>query len=118
MTGRYREAEAISGDAIRILRSQLGADNSMVVHAKAHLGDALRGQGRYREAEPLLLAAYKRFETPKPTTASRRRYALGALVRLYEAEARPDQVARYRDLLTTSLPSKASQNDHSSAAPR
>jgi hypothetical protein len=116
MTGRYREAEAISGDAIRILRSQLGADNSMVVHAKAYLGDALRGQGRYREAEPLLLAAYKRFETPKPTTASRRRYALGALVRLYEA--RPDQVARYRDLLTTSLPSKASQNDHSSAAPR
>lgn len=109
MTGSYEEAEAISRDAVRILRSELGNDNSTVVNAETHLGDALRGQGRYSEAEPLLLAAYQRFETPKPVTAQWRRYALAALIRLYEAKAQPTEAAKYRALLTASLPATGAQ---------
>lgn len=36
--------------------------------ARIGLGDAIRGQRRYAEAESLLLAAYARFEQPKPMT--------------------------------------------------
>jgi len=103
MSGGYEEAEAISRDAVRIYRSQLGDENSIVFFVKALLADALRGQGRYREAEPLLLAAYRRFDPPKPITARWRRYALSALVRLYEAEARPDEAAKYRELLNAAV---------------
>ena len=99
MSGRYPEAEASSRDAVRIYQAQLGADNSMVWFAKAHHADALRGLGRYREAEPVLLAAYRRYDPPKPITAGWRRYTLGALVRLYEAEARTADAEKYRRLL-------------------
>jgi hypothetical protein len=71
----------------------------MMFFAGTVLGDALRAQGSYAEAEPLLLAGYKRFETPKPITERWRRYALGALVRLYEAEGRPDEAAKYRAVM-------------------
>jgi serine/threonine-protein kinase len=98
-TGGYEEAESMSRDAVRIYRAELGADNSMVFFAQAHLADALRGLGRYREAEPLLLAAYRRFDPPNSITARWRRYTLAALARLHEAEGRPAEAARYRQLL-------------------
>src|SRR5205823_2513418 len=52
----YHEAEALSRDALRIFRQQLGDNNALTARARTHLGDALRGQGRLAEAEPLLVA--------------------------------------------------------------
>jgi tetratricopeptide (TPR) repeat protein len=99
MNERYEEPAVLARDAIRILRRQLGDGNSLVYHARAHLGDALRGQGKLAEAEPLLLAAYAKFESPKPIARQWHRYAVAALVRLYEAKGRPDEAAKYRALL-------------------
>jgi tetratricopeptide (TPR) repeat protein len=111
MLGKYSEAEELDRDAIRIYRSMFDEKNAMVVMARDHLGDALRGQGRFSEAEPLLLAGYERFKVPNSVTKKWLGHALTALVRLYEAEGRPDEAAKYRALFEagrrTALPSQA-----------
>jgi tetratricopeptide (TPR) repeat protein len=103
MSGAYDEPASLARDAIRVLRRQLGDDSPLVYHARTHLGDALRGQGRLAEAEPLLLLVYAKFETPKPVNRRWRGYALAALVRLYETNGRFDQAAKYRALMDSTL---------------
>ena len=111
MLGKYREAETYDRDAIRIFRSSFDDKNAMVVMARDHLGDALRGEGRFAEAESLLLAGYERFKVPNSVTKGWRGHALNALIRLYDAEGRPEESAKYRALLNAppavSLPSSA-----------
>jgi serine/threonine-protein kinase len=105
--GSYDEAASLALRTRSMLTGTLGADNSMVFLAHIVVGDALRGLGRYAEAETLLLAAYGRFEVPKPVTAGWRRGALASLVRLYEAQGRPAEAARYRALLDVPAPPAA-----------
>jgi eukaryotic-like serine/threonine-protein kinase len=96
---RYDEAVAVARDGTRMLRRDLGDANAMVAWAGLVLGDALRGQKEFGEAEQLLLAGYERFVRPNRMTAAWRGYALGALVRLYEAMEHQEHAARYRALL-------------------
>ena len=82
-----------------VLQRLLGSENSMAYYARIIVGDALRGLGRFSEAESLLLSAYRRFEVPKPITRPWHIASLHALVRLYEAQGRTDEAARYRAML-------------------
>jgi tetratricopeptide (TPR) repeat protein len=68
--------------------------------AECWLGASLAGQGRHTEAERHLLAAEKKLREA-PTTP-RRHYVMCAeqLVKLYESWGKPDQAAKWRDLLT------------------
>ena len=104
MLGKYVEAETFDRDAIRILRSMFDDKNAMVVMARDHLGDALRGQRRFAEAEPLLLAGYERFKVPNSVTRVWLGHVLSALVRLYEAEGKPDEAAKYRSIFQAGRP--------------
>jgi serine/threonine-protein kinase len=97
--GKYDEAAGFARDAIRIYRRQLGAASPIVYHAQAYLADALRGQGKFTEAEALLLATYEKFAKPTPVTRGWRGHAIAALVRLYEANGNPGEAAKYRALL-------------------
>ena len=63
----------------------------MVILARVYLGDALRGQGRLAEAEPLLLAGYERFKVPRPFTKAWRGTSIGALARLREVQGRTEE---------------------------
>jgi hypothetical protein len=64
------------------------------------LGEALAGQKKYAEAEPLLLAGYKGMKEreatiPEPFRKVRLTEALERLVRLYEATGRKDEAAKW-----------------------
>jgi serine/threonine-protein kinase len=96
LLGKYIEAETFDRDAIRIYSSMFDDKNAMLVMARDHLGDALRGQRRFAEAEPLLLAGYERFKVPNAVTKNWLSHVLLALTRLYEAEGRLDEAAKYR----------------------
>ena len=104
MLGKYQEAESYDREAIRIYRSMFDDKNAMVVMARDHLGDALRGEGRFAEAETLLLAGYERFKVPNSVTRIWRGHVLLALVRLYEAEGRADEAAKYRAIVNAPPP--------------
>lgn len=104
MEGSHAEAAELAGEAHRVLTGLFGADNGMVVFAGVSLGDALRGLGRHEEAEPLLLAGYRRFENPNPVTARWHRYTLGALIRLYEAQDRAAEAGELRARLDATRP--------------
>ena len=110
-TEAYEESAVVATDARRILREQLGQENSLVYLAEIALGDALRGQRQYVQAESLLVRAYRRFEVPKPVTKPWRDRALVSLVRLYEAQGRTDQAATYRAKIDT-LPPPATKASH------
>jgi len=98
MDGDPVEAEALARESLRIWQAAFGPSNGMVVLAGVYIAEALRAQGRYAEAEPLMLAAYRRFEKPTRMTANWRRFTLGALVRLYEARGDQGEAAKYRAL--------------------
>jgi serine/threonine-protein kinase len=99
-TGAYTDAESVARDAIGKLRSLLGDKSAMLIVANVTLANALRGQGKFAEAEALLLAAFKRFDPPKPITRNWHDAAARGLVKLYEAEHRPEEAAKYRASLT------------------
>ncbi len=97
--GSYDEAASLARDAVRVYTNQFDAHNAMVSFAHIPLAEALRGQGHFAEAESLLLASYARFEKPNAVTLPWRGYALASLVRLYDAEKRPDEAAKYKALM-------------------
>jgi hypothetical protein len=69
------------------------------VRTRVYLGDVLRGLGRPREAERLLLAAYAHLSAERGTRHLQTQYAMRQLVRLYEETGRRADAARYRALL-------------------
>jgi len=67
------------------------------------LGRALLGQKKYTDAEPLLLKGYEGMKAgeksiPDGVRVERMTAALDALVKLYEATDKPDEVKKYREL--------------------
>ena len=98
MTGRYDESLELARDAKRILRLKYPATNPLVIRADILIGDALRGTGRYAQAESLLLPAFKAFEGGRGFSKRPREHALDALVRLYQAQGRSADAAKYEAL--------------------
>ena len=78
----------------------------LVNRARFLLGDALRGQGRFAQAEPLLLASYSALSGGSALGLSRAwsRNALQALVRLYDAEGEPKPPNTDRGLVAEPAP--------------
>jgi eukaryotic-like serine/threonine-protein kinase len=95
-SGRRDEGVAVIRDAIRMFESLLPASSPVVVRTYLYLGDALQAQGKYAEAESLLLPRYQALNQPSRFARAGRRFAGDALVRLYEAQGRSDEAAKYR----------------------
>jgi tetratricopeptide (TPR) repeat protein/tRNA A-37 threonylcarbamoyl transferase component Bud32 len=98
--GAYERAEPLLREAVRIYTARLGSSNIMARRAGVDLGDVLRARGAYADAERLLLEGYAAFRdrhTPK-AWGNPKGLALESLVKLYEAQAREADAAKYRAL--------------------
>jgi serine/threonine protein kinase len=93
------EAEPLLRDCVAI-REKGQPDAWATCSAKAMLGEALVGQKKYADAEPLLRAGYegmkRRQASIPPEGKPRLTHALQQLVRLYEGWGKPDEAARWR----------------------
>jgi hypothetical protein len=96
MNGHYDEALSVGQAAVEALTKQFGAKSAMVLRARVPVADALRGKGRFAEAEPILLEAQARFQNSKGLLGAYWRSTAAALARLYDSEGKPDEAAKVR----------------------
>jgi eukaryotic-like serine/threonine-protein kinase len=90
--GQYAIGEQTLRDALRLKGMLRPPPNPVAVRTRMWLGEALRQQGKLAEAEPLLLAGFRGPTLLRGT----REYAARALAKLYDAEGRADEAAKYR----------------------
>jgi eukaryotic-like serine/threonine-protein kinase len=96
---KWSDGEPILREALAI-RQQTEPDEWSTFNSRSLLGGSLLGQKKFGEAEPLVLAGYegiKAREAQIPSVAKPRiTEAAERIVRLYEAWAKPDQLAVWK----------------------
>jgi serine/threonine protein kinase len=96
----WMEAEPVLRESLTI-REKSQPDVWNTFNVESLLGEALAGQKKYTEAEPLLVQGFEEMkqraaQIPEPYRASRLSDAAGRLVRLYEALSKKDEAAKWR----------------------
>jgi tetratricopeptide (TPR) repeat protein/tRNA A-37 threonylcarbamoyl transferase component Bud32 len=96
---KHDDAATLFADAIRIVRKGLPADHYFLPWLLYNRGCGLREAGRYAESETDLLECYRLYRDKGGDGHSDTQYAIRALIKLYEAWSKPEQVERFRPLL-------------------
>jgi len=92
-------AEPYLREAVRIWHRTHTEGDWHTAEAETWLGECLTAQGRYEEAEPLLLAGYEVIREHRGADDPRTRRALDRILGLYASWGRPERAARYRGAL-------------------
>jgi tetratricopeptide (TPR) repeat protein len=94
---RYEEAEPIAREAVAMNRT---GDNKFPYWVSV-LGAVLLGQGKYTEAEPILLKGYEGMKQAEVNFLAKKRTAevCGWIVRLYESTNQPEKARQWREKL-------------------
>jgi hypothetical protein len=96
---QWVEAEALLRECLAI-REKKQPDDWTTFNTQSMLGDALLGQKKYADAEPLLLKGYQgmkqRQKIIPPAGLVRLTEAVERLVQLYEATGQKDEATRWR----------------------
>jgi len=93
--------EALARESLAIREREI-PDDWRTFNARTMLGDALLGQKKFSEAEPLLISGYEGMKQREDKIRDRNKVfpeALQCLVRLYEATGRTDQAAEWKKKL-------------------
>ena len=96
--GKPVEAESHLREALDTLqRLELPEDQAwLLARAESNLGNALRAQQRYEEAEPLLLNGYQHMRDAKGDDYLETRAARERLILLYEQWGKPEEAAKWQ----------------------
>ncbi len=92
---RPRDAERALREALTLRQRTLPDDHWLLALNRNILVDALVGQGRYAEAEPLAIESYATLMAAQGPSDLVRREAADRLHRMYLAMGRPAEAARY-----------------------
>jgi eukaryotic-like serine/threonine-protein kinase len=100
---QYAEAEKVLRDALRSYDGRTLQTIALHVRPRAQvssaLGVALAGQGKFAEAEPLVLEAYEELNASRATLAGDARGilrdALGAVITVYRGAGKTDQLSKW-----------------------
>jgi len=96
--GRFNEAEPVARECLAIRERQVPED-WQTFNAKGVLGGSLLGQGKFVEAEPLLLAAYQGLKQREPQMPAggklRLKEAIQRLKSFYESTGQPEQAGEW-----------------------
>jgi len=94
--GRPREAEACVREALAIRTRLLTPGHRLIASSKGALGESLRLQKRYVEAEPLLVESYSILRSsPAAERNPRMKEVRQSLKALYDAWHKPEKAASY-----------------------
>ena len=99
MQSRWAEAEPLLRESLKICEKAL-ADDWKRYDAMSLLGGSLAGQGRYVEAEPLIVPGYKGMKERESRITVpdrfRLREAAVRVIRLYEAWGKPEKATEWK----------------------
>jgi hypothetical protein len=100
---KFGEAETLYKQTFELRRRVLGREHPTTLESMLSLAYAYSSQKKYREAEVLVLAAYES-ATRQPTATmlggrSILHESLSSLVRLYQAQSKPDEAAKWQQKL-------------------
>jgi tetratricopeptide (TPR) repeat protein len=106
------EAEPLMRECLTIRRQELAPGHWLTGNAMSVLGEALTGQGKFEEAEPLLVEGYERiraraWQVPYTVHDVRREESIQRLIDLYHAWGKPEQAGRWRSTLAELRPATA-----------
>jgi tetratricopeptide (TPR) repeat protein len=104
--GKGREAEQPAREALAIFQTSKKGSPWRVPDAESVLGSSLAAQGRFTEAEPLLLGSYPVLKAD-PEGAQYAPAALARIISLYAAWGRPDRVAPWQALAGSPSPTSS-----------
>jgi len=90
-----RDVAAMGEPARRVLAGRILKLEWLRCYAMSLLGGALAAEGKYAEAEPLLVRGFEGMDPPE-AHAARKREALERIVKLYEAWGKPGNAAEWR----------------------
>lgn len=96
LQGNPAEAERLYRVSLNILKSTLPEDHPSIARQRIGLAESLADQSLFDEAEELMLTGYSTLLDKGSNVTS----ALNSLVRLYEAWNKPDEVIKYRNLVS------------------
>jgi serine/threonine protein kinase len=102
--GRFTEAEEVLRGCLAMRRKSLPGGHWLIADARSRLGGAIAANGRFVEAEPLLLEACKTLQEDPQVTADVKRQAIERVIRLYASWNKPDQATEWRQRLETHTP--------------
>lgn len=95
-TGQPNEGETILREAVKMRTDSLPKEHFWVALANDALGECLTTQGRYDEAEPLLLQSYESLKSSQGAGNPRTGLAVQRLVAFYESWGKPDRANQFR----------------------
>jgi serine/threonine protein kinase len=97
--GKPAEAESLFREAVRVRSENLPPDHFMTALTKGALGEFLTTQGKYAEAQPLLLSAYENLKQSQSPNSPRIKVDLQRLVTLYEKWGKTEAANEYRKII-------------------
>ena len=96
-SGRPEQGEPLARECLSIRQKTQQANGSLIAAANSILGQALAGQKKFGEAEPLLLTSFDALSTTSGVPAIRKSEAIDRIIALYETWGKPEQAAKWRD---------------------
>jgi tetratricopeptide (TPR) repeat protein len=98
--GRSAEAAAVLRGCLAIRQKEMLEGHWLIADTQSQLGAALAADGKFREAEPLLLEAHDALKDNRRVPLAQQRLAIQRIIRLYESWNNPEQVSKWRRRLT------------------
>ena len=122
--GKFAEAEAIAWECLALREKLFLADDWKLSDTRVTLAQALLGQKRNADAEPLLVSAYDGlaknaagYPVP-PVSVNRRKTTADALVRLYESTNQPEKAAEWSRKSAETAPAPAAPGPNAPPPPK
>jgi tetratricopeptide (TPR) repeat protein len=97
--GRYLQAAAVLRGCLAMRRKALPEGHWLITDIKSRLGAAIAGEGKFVEAEPLLLGAYSALKGDSQAAADSKQKAVERIIRLYESWKKQDRVSEWQKKL-------------------
>ena len=96
----YTAAEPILRECVQLPELVLPDSDWRIASVRSILGASLAGQGKFDEAEPLMVKALNALQGDPESPVTKVREALVRLVKLYDARREPEKAARAREILS------------------